>query len=178
MLKPVCYKTDEHRSYLQALDDFGIAELLAKLSDYCQQQEQETLAVVLIAQLTQSIDAELIANYLSALALSDAKGIAQNHQDLFPEFINQKLSVDLPDDFPDTAKTPRFLYGDRLRWLGSNTDWGIVIGRFYNFAPHLCCWSWCYLIWLSKDSLSAAWTSADIAWEKDLEPLEGEPVYD
>ncbi|MEH2450492.1 hypothetical protein [Nostoc sp.] len=178
MLKPVCDKTDEHRSYLQALDDFGIAELLAKLSDYCQQQEQETLAVVLIAQLTQSIDAELIANYLSGLALSDAKGIAQNHQYLFPEFINQKLSVDLPDDFPDRAKTPRFLYGDRLRWLGSNADWGIVIGRFYNFAPHLCCWSWCYLIWLSKDSFSAAWTSADIAWEKDLEPLEGEPVYD
>ncbi|MEH2313410.1 MAG: hypothetical protein V7K35_18845 [Nostoc sp.] len=170
MLKPVCSKTDEHKSYLQALDDFGIAELLAKLSDYCGQQEQETLAVVLIAQLTQSLDAELIANYLSA--------VAKNHQYLFPEFINQKLSVDLPDDFPDTAKTPRFLYGDRLRWLGSNTDWGIVIGRFYSFAPHLCCWSWCYLIWLSKDSLSAAWTSADIAWEKDLEPLSGEPVYD
>ncbi|MEH2002472.1 MAG: hypothetical protein V7L00_27685 [Nostoc sp.] len=170
MLKPVCYKTDEHRSYLQALDDFGITQLLAKLSDYGEQQEQETLAAVLISHLTQSIDAELIANYLSA--------IAKNHQDLFPEFINQKLSVDLPDDFPDTAKTPRFLYGDRLRWLGSDTDWGIVIGRFYSFPPHLCCWSWCYLIWLSKDSLSAAWTSADIAWEEDLEPLEGEPVYD
>jgi len=170
MLKPVCYKTDEHRSYLQALDDFGITQLLAKLSDYGEQQEQETLAAVLISHLTQSINAELIANYLSA--------IAKNHQDLFPEFINQKLSVDLPDNFPDTAKTPRFLYGDRLRWLSSDTDWGIVIGRFYSFAPHLCCWSWCYLIWLSKDSLSAAWTSADIAWEEDLEPLEGEPVYD
>ncbi|MEH1951968.1 MAG: hypothetical protein V7K77_34195 [Nostoc sp.] len=170
MLKPVCYKTDEHRSYLQALDDFGITQLLAKLSDYGEQQEQETLAAVLIYQLTQSIDAELIANYLSA--------IAKNHQDLFPELINQKLSVDLPADFPDTAKTPRFLYGDRLRWLSSDTDWGIAIGRFYNFAPHLCCWSWCYLIWLSEDSLSAAWTSADIAWEEDLEPLEGEPVYD
>lgn len=170
MLKPVCYKTDEHRSYLQALDDFGITQLLAKLSDYGEQQEQETLAAVLISHLTQSIDAELMVNYLSA--------IAKNHQDLFLEFINQKLSVDLPDDFPDTAKTPRFLYGDRLRWLDSDTDWGIVIGRFYNFAPHLCCWSWCYLIWLSKDSLSAAWTSADIAWEEDLEPLEGESVYD
>ncbi|MEH2341240.1 MAG: hypothetical protein V7K22_06175 [Nostoc sp.] len=170
MLKPVCYKTDEHRSYLQALDDFGITQLLAKLSDYGEQQEQETLAAVLISHLTQSINAELIANYLSA--------IAKNHQDLFPELTNQKLSVDLPDDFPDTAKTPRFLYGDRLRWLSSDTDWGIAIGRFYNFAPHLCCWSWCYLIWLSKDSLSAAWTSADIAWEEDLELLEGEPVYD
>ncbi|MEH2145445.1 hypothetical protein [Nostoc sp.] len=67
MLKPVCYKTDEERGYQQALDDFGIAELLAKLSDYCEQPEQETLAAVLIYQLTQSIDAELIANYLGVI---------------------------------------------------------------------------------------------------------------
>ncbi|WP_138505228.1 hypothetical protein [Nostoc sp. PA-18-2419] len=80
MLRPVCHKTDEHRSYLQALDDFSIAELVAKLSDYCQQQEQETLAALLISQLTQSLDAELIANYLSAIAL--------NRQDLLPRLIN------------------------------------------------------------------------------------------
>ncbi|MBD2517681.1 hypothetical protein H6G93_22420 [Nostoc sp. FACHB-973] len=93
--------------------------------------------------------------------------------------MNQKFSassVDLPDDFANTAKTPRFLYGDKLRWIGSDTDWGTAIGRFYSFAPHLCCWTWCYLIWLSKDSLSAAWISADIAWEEDLEPLEAEPM--
>ncbi|MEH2121294.1 hypothetical protein [Nostoc sp.] len=168
MLRPVCHKTDEHRSYLQALDDFDIAELLAKLSNYCTQQEQETLAALLISQLIQTIDAELIANYLSAMTL--------NRQDLLPRLINQKFSassVDLPDDFPNTAKTPRFLYGDKLRWIGSDTDWGTAIGRFYNFAPHLCCWTWCYLIWLSKDSPSAVWTSADIAWEQDLEPVEG-----
>ncbi|MBD2357013.1 hypothetical protein H6G41_20680 [Tolypothrix sp. FACHB-123] len=179
MLKPVCHKTDEHRGYLQALDDFGIAELLAKLSNYCEQQEQESLAALLISRLTLSIDAELIANYLSALALSLAEGIALNRQDSLPRLINQKFSpssVDLPDDFPNTAKTPRFLYGDKLRWIGSDTDWGIAIGRFYGFAPHLCCWTWCYLIWLSKDSPSAAWISADIAWEEDLEALEGEPM--
>ncbi|MEH2161751.1 MAG: hypothetical protein V7K38_12035 [Nostoc sp.] len=127
----------------------------------------------------EKIDAELIANYLGAIRYAPLEAIALNHQHRLPRLINQKFSlesVDLPDDFPHTANTPRFLYGDRLRWLGSNTDWGIVIGRFYSFAPHLCCWSWCYLIWLSKDSLSAAWISADIAWEEDLEPLEGEPV--
>ncbi|MBN3892701.1 MAG: hypothetical protein HWQ43_27405 [Nostoc sp. JL31] len=171
MLRPVCHKTDEHRSYLQALDDFGIAELLAKLNNYCEQREQQTLAALLISQLTQSLDAELIASYLSAIAL--------NRHDLLPRLINQKFSassVDLPDDFANTAKTPRFLYGDKLRWIGSDTDWGTSIGRFYSFAPHLCCWTWCYLIWLSKDSLSAAWISADIAWEEDLEPLEAEPM--
>ncbi len=167
-VRPVCHKKDKYRGYQQALDDFGIAELLAKLSDYCQQQEQESLAAILISQLTQSINAELIANYLSA--------IAQNQQNSLPKLINPKISpgsVDLPEDFPNTAKTPRFLYGDKLRWIGSDTDWGTAIGRFYGFAPHLCSWTWCYLIWLSKDSPSATWICADIAWEEDLEPLEG-----
>jgi hypothetical protein len=179
MLKPVCNKTDEYRGYLQALDDFAITELLAKLSDYCEQPEQETLAAVLISQLAQSLDSELIANYVSALAFSLAEGIAQSQQYSLAALLHQKNSpgsVDLPIDFPDTAKTPRFLYGDQLRWLGCGSDWGTVIGRFYSFAPHLCHWNWCYLIWLSKDSPSAAWTSADIAWEEDLEPLEGSQV--
>ncbi|MBW4578252.1 MAG: hypothetical protein KME42_01595 [Tildeniella nuda ZEHNDER 1965/U140] len=71
---------------------------------------------------------------------------------------------------------PRFLYGDRLRWLsnGEPTDWGIAIGRFYSFAPHCCCWDWCYLIWLDANSPSAAWVQADIAWEGDLEPMTAE----
>ncbi|WP_414587035.1 hypothetical protein [Scytonema sp. PCC 10023] len=168
MLKPLCHETNEQLGYLQALDDFSITELLAKLSNYCQEQEQESLAALLISQLTESIDAEVIANYLSAIA----GGTAQSA-------INQKFSpasVDLPVDFPDTAKIPRFLYGDKLRWVGSDSDWGTVYGRFYSFAPQRCSWTWCYLIWLSQDSPSAAWTLADIAWEEDLEPLEMEPV--
>lgn len=47
---------------------------------------------------------------------------------------------DLPDDFPN-VEVPCFSYGDRLRWEtnGATTDWGIVIGRFYSFAPHHRC---------------------------------------
>ncbi|MFN6581917.1 MAG: hypothetical protein RMX68_018775 [Aulosira sp. ZfuVER01] len=171
MLKPVGNKTDEYRGYLQALDDFAITELLAKLSDYCEQPEQETLAAVLISQLAQSLNSELLANYVSAIAQSQQYSLAALlHQKFSPD------SVGLSIDFPDTAKTPRFLYGDQLRWLGADSDWGTVIGRFYSFAPHLCRWNWCYLIWLSKDSPSAAWTRADIAWEEDLEPMEGSQV--
>jgi hypothetical protein len=83
--------------------------------------------------------------------------------------------VDIPASFPD-VEMPQFLYGDRLCWKTNNqtTDWGIVIGRFYSFAPHRRCWRWCYLIWLDPDSLSSAWLRADIAWEDDLEPLETE----
>ncbi|WGV23486.1 hypothetical protein [Halotia branconii] len=172
MLKPVSYKTDEHRAYQQALGDFGITELLAKLNNYSdadfdstwvqlQQQEIETLAAILISGLTHSISGKLIADYLNL--------IRHNHQDIAPGLINPSLrdatrtatlrvnlkytdaSIELPVNFPDVAKTPRFLYGDRLRWLSheSDTDWGIVIGRFYSFGCDRCCWSWCYLIWLS-----------------------------
>ncbi len=182
MLKPVSYKTDQHKAYQQALDDFGITELLAKLNNYSdadfdstwiqpQQQEIESLAAILIFGLTHSINGKLIANYLNL--------IRHSHQDIVPGLINLKYpdaSIELPVNFPDVAETPRFLYGDRLRWISaqSDTDWGVVIGRFYSFTGDRCCWSWCYLIWLSKDSPSAAWTSADIAWEEDLEAISEE----
>jgi hypothetical protein len=172
------------KGYQQALRDFCITELLAKLSNYSdadfdsawmqtQQQELESLAAILISQLTDSIDGKVIGNYLNA--------IRSGNRDILPGLINLKFPsspINLPANFPDAAKTPRFLYGDKLRWQtkSSDTDWGIVIGRFYSFAPHRCCWTWCYLIWLSQDSPSAAWTVADTAWEEDLEPLEMEPV--
>ncbi|HEY9637249.1 MAG TPA: hypothetical protein V6D14_27865 [Coleofasciculaceae cyanobacterium] len=79
----------------------------------------------------------------------------------------------LPAHFPDVAQ-PAFKEGELLRWItgSEQTDWGIVIGRFYNYAPHRRCWMWCYLIWLDKQSPSAAWIVADTAWQDDLEPLD------
>jgi hypothetical protein len=87
----------------------------------------------------------------------------------------KSLSPELPAHFPD-VEMPRFLYGDRLSWIsdGASTDWGIVIGRFYNFAPHCDRWRWCYVLCLDADSPSSAWISADMAWEDDLEPIEGD----
>jgi len=182
MLKTVGNKANKCRSYQQALDDFGITELLSKLSKYSnaksdrsftqlEPQEIENLATILISHLIENIDSQLITNYLKAIRIGN--------RDIFPGLIHSKfmkLSTDLPNSFPYKAKTPSFLYGDRLRWRNSdsNTDWGIVIGRFYSFAPHLYCWSWSYLIWLDKDSVSATWISTDIAWEEDLEPMEKE----
>ncbi len=82
---------------------------------------------------------------------------------------------DLPAAFPQ-IEMPRFHLGDRLRWIpyGNETDWGLVMGRFYSYAPHCRCWQWCYLIWLDPASPSAAWVRADIAWEDDLEPFDQE----
>ncbi|MBD2230778.1 hypothetical protein H6G07_04195 [Phormidium tenue FACHB-1052] len=83
----------------------------------------------------------------------------------------------MPAAFPK-VEAPRFHYGDRLRWIphGNATDWGLVIGRFYSYAPHSRRWQWCYLIWLDPASSSAAWVRADIAWEDDLEPIDEKPA--
>ena len=84
-------------------------------------------------------------------------------------------SLDLPTNFPNVVP-PRYLYGDKLRWISTDdsTDWGVVSGRFYSFAPHHYAWTWCYLIWLDKNSPSANRIVADMAWENDLKPIDGE----
>lgn len=107
------------------------------------------------------------------LPISPPKHYPSGYQPVLADF----AMSDLPTNFPN-VEMPRFLYGDRLRWLsdGAPTDWGIAIGRFYSFAPHRCCWHWCYLIWLDADSPSAAWVQADIAWEDDLEPITAEEL--
>jgi hypothetical protein len=89
----------------------------------------------------------------------------------------RSAATDLPATFPNVER-PRFLEGDRLRWIaqGKPPDWGVAIGRFYSFAHHHRCWTWCYLIWLDADSPSAAWVKADIAWEADLEFLNAETM--
>jgi len=113
-----------------------------------------------------------------AIATS-AIGQLNDQQDLTAALIHSYLQLpsELPANFPD-VEIPQFLYGDRLCWIsdGEVTDWGIVIGRFYSFAPHCDHWRWCYLIWLDPDSPSSAWVKADIGWEDDLGPMEGEEI--
>ena len=169
--------------YQRALTDFAITDLLHRLNTYSDAHfdaawtalttpETETLAAILIQTLTDNLTGNLLATYLDA--------IRHNPFDTFTPLTKLHLprpSTDLPVTFPN-VETPRFLYGDRLRWTtnGETTDWGTVIGRFYSFAPYCCCWRWCYLIWLAPNSPSAAWVRSDIAWEDDLEPLETESV--
>jgi len=162
--------------YQQALDDFGIKQLLSKLNTYpdaeieaglmhLEEQEMESLAAILIGQLTQTLNGKLIASYLNA--------IRHGNLDLLNCPINVEFpqAVYLPSSFPDSALPPRFLYGDKLRIvpLDSDTESGVVIGRFYNYAAHRCRWMWCYILWLSPGSFSASWLVATIAWEEDLE---------
>lgn len=167
--------------YQQALDDFAIPALLQQLQNHSDANfdaawvaltppEAESLAALLIQTLTANLSGTILATYLDALRC--------HFLNLSQPLANLPLpppSADLPATFPN-VEIPRFLYGDRLRWIDHHepTDWGRAIGRFYSFAPHRCRWCWCYLIWLDADSPSSAWIRADVAWEDDLEPLEAE----
>jgi hypothetical protein len=185
MVRPVREKAGSpdvyQQGYQQAKEDFAIANLLTRLKTYCDtdfdavwmnltQPELESLAAILIRELTTNLNGIVIASYLNAIR-HGSTDIPQGLVHLaFPP-----PSLDLPANFPD-VQTPRYLYGDKLRWIcdSEKTDWGVVIGRFYSFAPHHCTWTWCYLIWLDKLSPSATRVVADIAIENDLEPIDGE----
>ena len=173
----------DQTGYQQALNDFAITDLLHRLQTYSdphfdanwvtlKPQEAETIAALLIQSLTANLNGNLLASYLNIIRHSKLNtSSALANLELPPP------STNFPIHFPN-VEMPRFLYGDRLYWLSSGeiSDRGVVIGRFYNFAPHRCCWAWCYLIWLDPDSPSSAWVSADVAWEDDLQPLEAEDI--
>ena len=178
MVDPCC-QTARSDAYQQALAKFGISGLMKKLSSFSdpdfdahwmnlEQQELESLATILIRQLTNNLKGKLIASCLNAIRHGDC--------DVQTQFIKIEIapqSVELPINFPD-IQVPHFLYGDQLQWISDSgdTDWGVVIGRFYSFAPHRCYWMWGYLIWLDKNSPSATKKDTDTAWEEYLEALE------
>lgn len=162
-------------TYQQALDDFGITQLLSGLSHYAdadfnaqvmnlETQERDRLAALLIQRLTSSLNGKVLASYLNAIRHGDSDVMFDPMKVEVPP-----PSLELPECFFDEV-TPRYQEGDRVRWrpLTDTTNWGVVIGRFY--ARNLCRWTVGYLIRLDRDSPSAAWTVADTAWEEDLEP--------
>lgn len=167
--------------YQQALDDFAIANLLMHLKTYSDaefnaawmnltQPEVKSLAAILIRQLTANLNGKVLTDYLNAMRIGSA-----NIPPSLVHLVVPPPTIDLPANFPN-VETPRYLYGDKLRWIcdDDKTDWGVVSGRFYSFAPHHCAWTWCYLIWLDNNSPSANRIVVDIAWENDLEPIDGE----
>jgi hypothetical protein len=185
MVRPVREKAGSpdvyQEGYQQALEDFALTNLLTQLQNYSDadfntawmnltQPELESLAAILIRQLTANLNGKVIAGYLNVMR--------QGSANIPPSLVHQPFpppSIDLPAHFPSVG-TPRYEDGDKLRWISDDdkTDWGVAIGRFYSFAPHHCAWTWCYLIWLDKNSPSATRVVADIAWENDLEPVDQE----
>jgi hypothetical protein len=175
--KPGRSKTAYHCGYQQALNDFRIKDLKVKLSNYfkpndfkkrwyLEDQDQESLIAILIEQLTNSLNSKFLDNYLKALGFGTSEVLLSEIQ---------PPSKELPMNFIESA-IPYYKDGDSLRWKPAcgGVDWGIAIGRFYAYAPHLCRWSWKYIILLDSHSPSAAWVIADTAWEEDLFLLEEE----
>ncbi len=121
--------------YQQALEDFAITPLITRLKTYSDadfeavwvnlsQPELESLAAILIRELTTNLNGKAIAGYLNALR--------HGSTDIPPSLVHLAFpppSIDLPVDFPN-VQTPRYLYGDKLRWIpdSDKTDWGIAIG--------------------------------------------------
>ncbi len=177
MVKPVshvsehCLKVPE--GYQQALEDFGIIQLLQKLilvtPSHLDVEQRESLAALLIEQLTTSLDSALIAQCLNPMLPCDGGAIS----DLIAIELNAlPTSVTLAENFLHNSSA-YFTIGDKVQWKPQPNpmDWGIVIGRFYAYAHHRCRWGWKYAIWLAEDSPSSAWAVADTAWEEDLQPF-------
>jgi hypothetical protein len=94
--------------------------------------ELESLAAILIRDLTANLNGNAIALYLNALR--------HGSTDFLPSFSFRRFlfpSIHLPVNFPQ-VKPPRFGDGDKLKWTDrqdnlKSPDWGIAIGRFYSF---------------------------------------------
>jgi hypothetical protein len=156
-VQPTDKSLSDQKAYQQALSDFGIEELLEKISHYSEAdfeagmmklegEELEILATVLIQHLSNSINGQLISGFLNA--------IRNVNSEFLPNSVNQEItlpSLDFPTKFPD-VETPRYSEGKTVRWkfMSENPDWGIIIGRFYAYASHLSCWNWKYVVLLDK----------------------------
>nr|MBW4577750.1 hypothetical protein [Aphanothece sp. CMT-3BRIN-NPC111] len=132
--------------------------------------ELDSLSALLICQLANSLNQQQVSDFIKAIQIDNSiSGLPSL------SFNTSVPSLSLPPHFPDSAQTPTFLYGDRVQWKPlsdtDETDRGIVIGRFYAFAPHHCQWAWKYLILLAPSSPSAQFCVADTCWEEHLEPL-------
>ena len=100
--------------YQQALEDFAITNLLTHLKTYSDadfdaawmnltQPELESLAAILIRDLTANLKGKAIAGYLNA--------IRHGSTDIPPSLVHLVFpppSIDLPANFPD-VQTPRYL---------------------------------------------------------------------
>lgn len=111
MIKPSSDGSEFSRGYQQALDDFGITQLLSCIRSYSdtdfdaqrvllQEKEVKSLAGHLIEQLAANLTGSLIASYLDILRKASAQIIAEHSPN------------------PQLTKTPDFLRPDYAKpWV-------------------------------------------------------------
>ncbi|MEQ8956815.1 MAG: hypothetical protein RLP02_02640 [Coleofasciculus sp. C2-GNP5-27] len=163
----------------QALAELGMTQLLDLIKHYrdidfdasqmhLTDTEVNAIAKLFIQELTRSIDGKLIAGALNALRhgeeIEEIGDVETRHGASGKpgeNFYNRHVP------FP----TPRYQEGDRVEWKTNKTDWGVILGRFYDYNHHHNQWMVYYIIQLSPDSPSAAWVTTDTASEADLEKM-------
>jgi hypothetical protein len=152
MVKPSEGGQNSH-TYQQALDDFSITQLLSRISNYSNadfdagwmhltEQELESIAALIIQQLTVNLKGNLIASYLNILRNAGGQVISDLPT---PELKALSTPIALPAGFPQQTTAPLFWCGDHIRWIPqpdeTETNTGIVIGRFYAYAQHRAQWA-------------------------------------
>jgi len=153
----------------QVVEEFGMTQLLSLIKHYSDidfdasqmhltDTEVNAIAKLFIQELTRSLNGKLIAGALNAL----------RHGEEMEE--KGKMGENFPNP-QSPIPTPRYKEGDRVQWKTANPDWGVILGRFYDYNHHRRQWMVCYIIQLAPDSLSAAWITTDTASEADLEKI-------
>ena len=124
MVKPVSDGKEYNRGYQQALDDFGITQLLSRIRSYSDddfdatgarmtQPEIESFAVFLILRVGANLNGSTIARYLNTLRKANSPVIAD------------RPAIELNSN--SRGKTPeKSKEGDPLRGLRQRTSWAIV----------------------------------------------------
>ncbi|MEG4006809.1 hypothetical protein QUA41_13955 [Microcoleus sp. Pol11C1] len=116
MVKPVSDGSEYNRGYQQALDDFGITQLLSGIRSYSDEDfdadrarmtgpEIESLAVFLILRVGANLKGSTIARYLNTLRKANSPTIARGAIELNPNSISKT---------PEKSKQ------------GDGTSWAIV----------------------------------------------------
>ena len=153
----------------QVLEEFGITQLLSLIKHYSDidfnasqmhltDAEVNAIAKLFIQELIRSLNGKLIAGALNAL----------RHGEEMEE--KGKMGENFPNP-QSPIPTPRYKEGDRVQWKTANPDWGVILGRFYDYNHHHNQWTICYLIQLASDSPSSAWITTDVATEENLQKI-------
>lgn len=159
------------KGYSQAMQDYALTNLLETLKQIypiLTESESSLIAALLIKQLLQSINFELVSNYLHSIRTAYSVDAFTT-----PIALEYPQSLQLPN--LSETPSPYYAIGDRVRLtpIDGATEWGTLIGYYLCYATHHCQWMYRYILFLDQSSTSAAWVKATFAWEDEVECILG-----
>ena len=163
------YEAGVKVGYDQALEDYAINAVIQAVADNAFKpisfQESSLVTALLIEQLPELFNRELITSYRNAI---------QKEQQQYVSVGSLTLKYPQSIELPTCSQTPpkRYQHWQKIRLIpldGDDSEWGTIIGSYLGY--HHCRWSWRYVLWLDRDSTSAGWLRATLAWEAEIESL-------